>query len=72
MKFGKKSATLSKKFGSNPVYKEKCINTEIKSYNKNVNTDFPGKNIPKESSEYICLSVIFLDSVCRKENKYYP
>ena len=72
MKFGKKSATLSKKIGSNPEYKEKCINTEIKSYNKNVHTDFPGKKIPKESSEYICLSVILLDSVCRKENKYYP
>ena len=71
-KFGKKSATLSKKIDSNPVYNEKYIKTKIKSYNGKINTNFHNNKIPKEGSEYICLSVIILDSLYKKDKRYHP
>ena len=73
MKFGKKSATLSKKnFGSKPVYNEKYIKTKIKSCNGKINTNFHNDKIPKEGSQCICLSVILIDSVYKKDKNYYP
>ena len=64
-KFGKKSATL-------PIaYNKKYIKPKIKVSNKKINTDFHGNEMPKESSECIYLSRILVDSVHRKDNKYY-
>ena len=37
-----------------------------------VNTNFQGKNIPKENSPYKCLSLIMLNSVIKASKKYYP
>ena len=37
-----------------------------------INTNFQGKNIPKENASYKCLSLIMLDSVIRANKKYYP
>ena len=54
--------------GHNDIY----IKTQIKSYGDKVNTNFQGKNIPKENASYKCFSLIMLDSVIRVNKKYYP
>ena len=61
-------------FDSDPVYGDnnKYIKTKIKMYEDGVNTNFQGKNAPKENTSYKCLSLIMLDSVIRVNKKYYP
>ena len=61
-------------FDSEPVYgiNDKYIITKIKSYRDQMNTNFQGKKIPKENASYKCLLLIKLDSVIRKNKKYYP
>ena len=51
-----------KEFDSKPVYNEKYLKAKIKSSNK----------IPKEGSQFICLSVLLIDSVLRTGKNYYP
>ena len=63
---------MKTKFGSNPVYNEKYVKTKMKVYDKKINRDFYSNKMPKESSEFLCLSVILLHSVYIKDNKYYP
>ena len=58
-KFNKKG------FYSKPVYNE-YINTKISPYNENFH-DF--EKLTKE--EYCGHSILFLDSICEVENKYY-
>ena len=41
-------------------------------YDDEVNTNFQGKDVPKENGSYDCLSLIILDSVIRVNKKYYP
>ena len=53
------SGLVGKKFDSEPVYGDKYIKTEIKSYGDMVSTNFQGKNVSKENASYKCLSVIF-------------
>ena len=40
-------------------------------YEDRVNTNFQGKEVPKENASYKCLSLIMLDSVIRVNKKYY-
>ena len=58
-------------FDSDPVYGDnnKYIKTKIKMYEDGVNTNFQGKNAPKENTSYKCLSLIMLDSVIRVNKK---
>ena len=66
MKFGTKSTTLSKKnLRVNLHTLKKYLKTQIKSFNEKVNTNFHNNKIPKEWSQCIFLSVIFIDSVYR-------
>ena len=37
-----------------------------------MNTNFQGKEVPKENASYKCISSIMLDSVIRVNKKYYP
>ena len=37
-----------------------------------MNTDFQGKEVPKEDAPYKCLSLIVLDFVIRVSKNYYP
>ena len=39
---------MKKEFDGKPVYNKKYQKTEIKSYNRNINTNFIIKKIPKE------------------------
>ena len=69
MKFGKKLVMLSK---SNPVYNKKSWRTKIKSYNGKINTNFQNNKIPKEDTWFICLSVVWIDSIFRAGKNCYP
>ena len=68
------SNLLNIEFDSEPVYgdNDKYIKTKIKMYEDRVNTNFQGKEIPKEDASYKCLSLIVLEPVIRVRKKYYP
>ena len=61
-------------FDCEPVYGyvDKYLKTKIKIYGDRVNTNFQGKEVPKENASYYCLSLITLDSVVGVNKKYYP
>ena len=42
-----------------------------KSYNGKINTHFHTNKIPRESSRFICVLVVLIDSVFRKDKIYY-
>ena len=54
------------------VYNEKYLKAERKSYNGIINKNFYNDKIPEEDSQFICLSVILIDSVFRTGKDYYP
>ena len=56
--------SLKKEFHSEPAYNGKYLNAEIKWYNEKVNTNFHDNEIPKEGSQYICLSATLLIALC--------
>ena len=68
------SNLLNIEFDSEPFYgdNDKYIKTKMKMYEDRVNTNFQGKEVPKEDAGYKCLSLIVLDSVVRVSKKYYP
>ena len=56
------SDLLSKKFDGNPVYKNKHINTKIRSYNNDIKTNFrniDNKNnkLPEKNKPYKCIKL---------------
>ena len=68
------SNLMNTEFDSEPVYEDvdKYLKARIKMYEDKVNTNFQGKELPKENASYDCLSLITLDSVIRVSKKYYP
>ena len=54
------------------VYNKKYLKAKTKSYNGKINTNFHDNKIPKEGSQFICLSVILIDSVFGTGKNYYP
>ena len=72
MKFEKKlKNSIKKEFGREPVYNEKHLKAKIKSCNGKLNTNVHNNKIPKEGSQFICLSVILIDSIFRTGKNYY-
>ena len=65
---------LKIKFDSEPVCGDnlKYIRTKIKIYGGSINTNFQGKDVPKEKAPCKCLSIIMLDSVVKAKKKHYP
>ena len=63
---------IKKEFDCEPVYNEKYLKAKIKSYNGKINSSFCNNKIPKDGSQFICLSVILIDSVFRSGKNYYP
>ena len=55
-----------------PVYNEEYLEAKIKSYNGKINTNFHNNKIPRKGSQFICLSVILINSVFRTVKNYYP
>ena len=71
------SYLIIKNFDSDPVYKDKYINTKIRSYSNDIVTNFrniDNKNnkLPEENKLYKCVSLISLDSIIKIDKKYYP
>ena len=64
--------SIKKEFDSKPVYNERYLKVKIKSYNGKINTNFHNNKIPTEASQFICLSVILIDSAFRAGKNYYP
>ena len=64
--------SLRREFYSEPVYNDKYLKAEIKSYNGKINTNFLDNKITKEGSNFICLSVILIDSVFITGKNHYP
>ena len=48
-----------------PVCNEKYLITKINSYDDEINQNFHDNGIPKETSNCVCLSLIFIDSVVK-------
>ena len=70
MKFWKKvTNSLKKGFDSQQAYNEKHLKAEIKSYNGKINANLHGNKIPKESCQFISLSVILIGSVFKNKQK---
>ena len=63
---------LKKELDSEPVHNSKYLKAKIKSYNWKINTNFGKNKIPKEDSQYICLSLIMINFVFRRSKNYYP
>ena len=61
-------------FDTEPVYgdNDKYIKKKLKMYDNKVNTNFQGKEVPKENASYGCLPLIILASAIRVNKKYYP
>ena len=68
----KVSKIIKKGFDSEPVYNHKFLKTKTKSCEGKSNTNYDGDKAPKEGSQYICLSVILIDSAFRTGKIYYP
>ena len=68
----KVSKVIKKRLDSDLVYNDKYLKTKIRSYEEKINTNFHDDKVPKECSQYICLSVILIDSVFRTGKNYYP
>ena len=72
-KFGKKvKNSLKKEFVGEPVCNKKYLEAKIKSYNRKIKTNFSYNKIPKEGFQFICLSVILIDSDFGTGKNYYP
>ena len=63
---------LCVKLHSQPIYDDKYIKNKVKTFNSIINTLFSGNEISKEKHHYICIAVIFIDSVLRIDKKNYP
>ena len=62
---------IKKEFDSKLIDNEKSLKTKIKYYG-NEDTDFQDIEIPKADSDYICLVVLSIDFVLKKDKKYCP
>ena len=51
---------------------KKGFDSELKSYEGEINKNFHSDNIPKQGSQCICLLVILIESVYRTSKNYYP
>ena len=72
MKFlNKVSKFIKKGFDSEPVYNNKYLKTKIKSYEEKINTNLHNDNVPKEGSQYVCLSEILIDSLFKSGKNCY-
>ena len=63
--------SLKKDVDSEPVYNGKYLKAKIKSHNRKTNTNFYNNKIPRDGSQFICVSVILIDSVLRTGKNYH-
>ena len=60
--------SLKKEYDSKVIYNKKLRKTKIKSSGDEA-TDFRGKGMSKVGSNYICLTVILIDFVLKKDRE---
>ena len=65
-----KSIIKRKIFHTDSVFDNKYLKTKINLYKDKITTNFNGK-VSKEASEYICLSLIEIDSVFKLGKNYF-
>ena len=65
------SNSIEKKLDCEFIYNKKILKTKTRSYGHE-NTDFQDKEIPKVDSNYVCVAVILINFVFKKDGKYYP
>ena len=70
MKFRKKVKNKKEEFDSEPVYNEKYLKAKAKLYNGKINKHFQQNKISK-GCQFICSSVILIDSVFITGKNYY-
>ena len=63
---------LGVKLYSEPIYDDKYIKTQVKTFSSVINTLFSGDEIPKERADYVFIVCISNDSVLRVDKKNYP
>ena len=69
------SNLLGREFDSKTYYDEndkRYINSKIKFFNGDITTIFQGKGMPKQRVPHDCYSLIILDSIIRRNDKYFP
>ena len=59
----KASKFIEKVFISEPVYNDEYSKTKIKFYEAKININFHYNKVPKEDSQYICISVFLIETV---------
>ena len=68
--WNKVSNSIKKEVDCKPIYNKKFLKTKITSYSDEA-TDFDDEEMPKVGSNYICLAVMLIDFVLKKEKNYY-
>ena len=63
--------SFKKEFDNERVYKKKYLKAKIKSGNGKIKTNSHDSKIPKERSQFVCLSVILVDSVIKTGENYF-
>ena len=58
----KASKFIEKLFISDPVYNDEYSKTKIKFYGAKINITFHYNKVPKDSSQYICISVFSIET----------
>ena len=68
----KASKFIEKVFISEPVYNDEYSKTKIKFYEAKINITFHYNKVPKDSSQYICISVFSIETVFTSGKNYQP
>ena len=68
----KASKFIEKLFISDPVYNDEYSKTKIKFYEAKININFLYNKVPKDSSQYICISVFLIETVFTAGKNYQP
>ena len=64
--------SVKNEFFSEPLYNGKYLKAKMKSYDLKINIYFNNNIISRDGSEFICLSVILIDSAFRACKNYHP
>ena len=69
--WNKIKSILNIKFHSQPIYDDKYIKTNVKTFKNSMNTLFSGDKLHRERIHYVCISAICIDSVLRRGKRSY-
>ena len=71
--------TLNIRFHSQPIYDDKYMKTEVKTFGGIINTLFSDNKTPKDGNHFICIAAIYIyskvdknKSILKVDKKNYP